>query len=66
MTCARCHGRGWIRQCEMRLDDVVPGEPMTATVTKVFDPEECPDCFGAGVAQMRHEKLSSRKSTLRR
>lgn len=50
MTCDRCKGNGFIRRCELRVDDVPRGEPQTATVTvtKVFPPEECPDCGGSG------------------
>lgn len=60
MDCARCHGRGWIRQIEMRLDDIVPGKPQTATVTKVFGPEVCPDCSGSCVARPQHVKESAK------
>lgn len=46
--CQRCKGLGFIRECVLRLDDVAPGEPQTATVTEVLDPRECPDCGGSG------------------
>ncbi len=50
MTCNRCEGRGFIRQCVLRLDDVAPGQPQTATVIEVREPEVCPDCGGKRAA----------------
>ena len=44
--CQRCEGRGYIRECVLRLDDVEPGEPQTATVIEVLEPRLCPECGG--------------------
>ena len=48
MPCTRCHGLGYIRQAVLSLDDVEPGQPQTATVIEVKDPEFCPECGGTG------------------
>ena len=49
MTCNRCKGRGFIQECVLRLDDVAPGQPQTATVIEAGEPEFCPDCGGLGI-----------------
>ncbi len=46
--CERCHGRGCIQQCTLMLDDVPAGQPQTATVIEVKDPQFCPECGGSG------------------
>jgi DnaJ-class molecular chaperone len=53
VRCDRCEGRGWIRRVELELDHTPPGEPVTATVTRLFDPECCPACEGHGMYLLR-------------
>jgi DnaJ-class molecular chaperone len=48
-TCERCHGNGFIRQCLIAIDPIVPGEVVTGSVTEVLGPEQCPACGGSGV-----------------